>query len=187
MSEKKDVFAEDFEEVDESGVSEELAEAPEAESDAPKAGKPKKKTQMLTGEKILDGAKEAYLGHIATILPLKLGLDPSKKYTAEEVWELSSETDRIGVNKVYRKKGKFGGGGGQDVEPKSKAHAKAIALKKTIREAAYGYIQNNHADEFNELQGLVGVDDKGKPIASISIEIYFKNDKAFVAALPLDE
>ena len=189
MSEKKDVFADDFEAVDEADVSEELAEVPESEfadSDTPEAEKQKKKTQMLADEKILDGTKEAYLGHIATILPLKLKMDPSKKYTPEEVWELASETDRQGINKVYRKPGKFGGGGA-DVVPKSKAHAKALELKKAIREAAYAYIQNNHADEFNELQGLVGVKENGKPVASISIEIYFKNDKAFVAALPLDE
>ncbi len=60
------------------------------------------------------------------------------------------------------------------------AHRKALDLNKIIRDAAYAGVENNAMDTFNELQAL-------NPDGKVSVEVYFKGWKTFIAGLPKEE
>ena len=171
MSEEKEVKT-----TEEAVPAESKEEKPAAEK---KAAKP---VILLTEEQTIPGAYEAYLLHIKSIVPLRLELDPSKSYEVDEVWALMNDSDKNGVNKAYKKKGKFGAGGGAGKQAiaRSQAHQEAMDIQKGIRDGAQAFISDNHMDDFNKLQGL-------SPETAISIEIYFKGWTKFVAGLPDDE
>ena len=80
--------------------------------------------------------------------------------------------------RTFKKKGKFGGGGGKQETAKSKAHQRAIAISKSIRDAMYGAGEDFKGD-LAELQAL-------NPNDGISFEIYAKGWNKFVKGLPED-
>ena len=169
MSEKEEYFADDFE----TGEEVEVAEAP-----AKKAKKKAASATLLTVEQcVSEETHKAYLGYLTSVVPAILSLDLSKKYTPEEVWEKMNETGRKTANSSFKKKGRFGEGGGKTAVPKTPAEEKAFGLIKEIRDGMIAYVEANHMDSFQTLQDM-------NSSADLSIEIYFKGFKKFKAGLP---
>lgn len=168
MSEEKTVDSfEDFDEVE-----------VEDETDATET-KQKKVTLPLTEKDAVPGLYPQYRNYVENIQPLRMGLAPAK---FDVIWNQMTESDKASINKMFKLKGKFGasGGVGKEEVAKSKAHQRAIDLKKEITQAMYGYAQEHFDAQLNELQKL---NDK----SVVSFEIYVKGWKKFVVGLPEDK
>lgn len=140
--------------------------------------KPKKVTQPLTGKDCVPGLYPQYVNYVENIQPLRMGL-PVGKFA--DIWAKMVEADKAFVNKMFKLKGKFGqSGGGKEEVAKSKAHQRAIDLKKEITQAMYGYAQENFSEQLNELQAL-------NVKSEISFEIYLKGWTKFTKGLPEDK
>ena len=94
-------------------------------------------------------------------------------------WKGMSEIDKRKINATFKKPGRAFGTG-VDVSKLPPAHRKALDLNKLIRDAAYAGVENNAMDTFNELQAL-------NPDGKVSVEVYFKGWKVFIAGLPEEE
>ena len=94
-------------------------------------------------------------------------------------WEKMSDADKKKINASFKKPGRAFGTG-VDVSKLPPAHRRALDLIKTISDAAYAGVENNAMDIFNELQAL-------NPDSKLSVEVYIKGKKQFVAGLPEEE
>jgi hypothetical protein len=143
---------------------------------AEKGKKVKEPAKLLTSEQCeTEEVHSKYLDYLSTIIPIQLGLDPSKKYSASDVWEQMNEASRQAANKAFRKKSKIVGSVKKEVA-KSPAHARALAIKDAVAKSMYDHAQENFGADLNELQGL-------NPGAKLSVEIYFSGWRKFVQKL----
>jgi hypothetical protein len=165
MSKEAEGFADDF-----AGDEVVTGEAPTEKKDP-------KPVIMLTEDQCNDGAYDAYLGYLTSIVPLQIGLDMSKKWKPDEVWTRMNVTDQRGANKAFKKKGRFGVGGGKETVPKSPAEEKAFGIMKEVRQSMLAHAENNFGSKLQELQELNSANE-------LSIEVYYKGFKAFRAGLP---
>ncbi len=98
-------------------------------------------------------------------------------------WDSMNNPAKNAVNKIFKKAGVFGAGGGKQQVARSKAQARYIELKKQITKTMYDAGAALGA-ELDELQTLSDAKDKaGKPVL-VSFEIYCKGDKKFFAGIP---
>ena len=172
MSKETEGFADDFE----TGAKEDVvtSEAPATDKDK----KPSKPVLMLKEEDCdSKEAHEAYLGYLTSIVPLQLKLDLAKDWNPKDVWAKMNPTEQKRSNGSFKKKGKFGGGGGVSAIPRTPAEETAFAITNKVRQSMLAHAENNFEDDLATLQGL-------NEKAGLSIEIYFKGWKKFKAGLP---
>ena len=149
------------------------ADKPVKEAKEKKAKEPAK---VLTVEQCeTPEVHQKYLDYLITITPIQLGLDQSKRYSVNDVWEKMNESQRQAANKAFKKKSKVIGTVKEEIA-KSPEHARAIAIKNAVSKSMYAHAEENFAADLSELQAL-------NPDAKLSVEIYFKGWNKFAKAL----